>query len=393
MDYLVLYSSVFVFLNENNVLLYDSKSSKLLKYSDSSILTIFNSRVSKGLNVFKVNEYGDLFSLFDDVTNNHMGWIVSNAKNIPFQMAPIVSINNAIYNEKSSPFSKTITETYWDITRLSIYLDGNIQWLSDSLHPIRQTIYCDSQSEISDRIEVHLLENKLEGLNKLIYIQEVNIICSRPNLYSGYNHLLGFICSSLHKHVKIHLVIDAIYLNSNIQYFEELLAAYDNVFIKAIVLENLSKTVIENKCCYIKIVYSERDFDNDGNYQYVPIYNGRNLDFFKKNVFLNEDDICNEPLSMQSIFRRQTLNEFYFGNVTIMFNGDVYNNINNDCIGNIFCHSLLQLLLNNGKSHNWFLTRDKITPCNKCIYCFLCPPISNYEFVINRFNLCNYDVQ
>ena len=96
---------------------------------------------------------------------------------------------------------------------------------------------------------------------------------------------------------------------------------------------------------------------------------------------------------MQNIFRRQTLNEFYFGNVTIMFNGDVYNNINNDCIDNIFRHSLLQLLLNNGKSNNWFLTRDKITPCNKCIYRFLCPPISNYEFAINRFNLCNYEIK
>lgn len=96
---------------------------------------------------------------------------------------------------------------------------------------------------------------------------------------------------------------------------------------------------------------------------------------------------------MQDIFRRETLNEFYFGYVTIMFNGSVYNNINNDCVGNISQHSLPQLLLNNDKNNSWFLTRNKITPCKKCIYCFLCPPISNYEFAINRFNLCNYEAQ
>ena len=224
-------------------------------------------------------------------------------------------------------------------------------------------------------------------------LQEVNIICNRPDLYTEYNHFLEYISSSLYKHVKIYLVVDAVYLNSNICYYEKLLSAYDNVFVKAIVSENSSKTVVENKCCYVKTVYCERDFDNDGNYQYIPIYNGNNLIFFKNNVFLNEDDICNQSLSMQEVFRREKINEFYFGSITIMFDGNVYNNIHSECIGNVlFKHNLLQLLSNNSIDNSSFLTRDKIEPCNKCIYRFLCPPISNYEFVMNRFNLCNYDI-
>lgn len=402
MNYLVLFSSVFVFINEKNVLLYDSKSSKHLKYTDSNILAIFNSRISKGLNVFKVNEHSAHFFLFDDITNNNMGWVASNTKKIPFQIAPIVSINHTVFNEEGSPISKTLSESNWNITKLNIHLDGNIQWLSNPLHPIKQTIFCDAESEISDRIDAQLLMNKLEYINKLIYLQEVNIICNRPDLYSEYNHLIDFLYSSLRKQVKLYLVIDAIFLDSHAPYFKKLLYAYENVFIKAIIPpqkttalhhENLFKKFAENRCRFIKMVYSEIDLYSDSNYQHVPVYNGDNLDFFEKNVFLNKNDICNQTLTMQDIFRRENLNEFYFGNLTILFNGYVYNNINRDCIGNLFQHSLQQLLLLISNNNSWFLTRNKINPCNKCIYCFLCPPISNYEFAFNRFNLCKCHVQ
>ena len=39
-----------------------------------------------------------------------------------------------------------------------------------------------------------------------------------------------------------------------------------------------------------------------------------------------------------------------------------------------------------GKS--WKLTRRKVMPCKKCVYCDICPPISNYEKAIGKYNLC-----
>jgi len=398
--YIILYSSVFVFLSEKTVLLYDSISAKHLKYSDSNTLAIFNSRVHKGINVFKVNKHDHSLSLFDDITNNNMGWIASNTKSIPFQMAPIVGINTTNYSEEGSPQSKTLTDMSWDITKLNIYLDGNVRNLSDSFHPIKQAVFCDSNLEVNDRINAQLLMEKLQGIEKLIYLQEVNIICNQPNRYPEYNRFLYFLCTSLRKQIKLYLVVDLSYLISNVYQYEKLLLTHDNIFIKAIINSqkndalHANVTILGNRCRYIKMVYSENDLDDNEHCQYIPIFNGNNIDFFEKNVFIDEDDLYDQSLSMQDIFRRKTMNEFYFGNTTIMFDGNVYNNIFLKSIGNInSCYNLIQLLSNNDKNNSWFLTRDKITPCNKCIYRYLCPPISNYEFAINRFNLCNYDLQ
>ena len=36
-----------------------------------------------------------------------------------------------------------------------------------------------------------------------------------------------------------------------------------------------------------------------------------------------------------------------------------------------------------------FYNIDKVYPCKSCLYNFLCPPISNYENVLRKTNLCN----
>jgi len=52
---------------------------------------------------------------------------------------------------------------------------------------------------------------------------------------------------------------------------------------------------------------------------------------------------------------------------------------------------IYQMLKN--KTGDWFLIRSQVEPCKKCIYNFLCPPVSNYEFVMNSNNLCNVCVK
>ena len=41
------------------------------------------------------------------------------------------------------------------------------------------------------------------------------------------------------------------------------------------------------------------------------------------------------------------------------------------------------------KGKSWWKLRTNIKPCNNCLYNLLCPPISNYEYVIGKYNLCN----
>lgn len=119
-----------------------------------------------------------------------------------------------------------------------------------------------------------------------------------------------------------------------------------------------------------------------------PFYTGENLSFFKENVFCSLDDIIAEPISRKTIFRRQTLNENFFGKLTIIPTGEVYANVNCKPIG-VYPQDSLKKLVFEELVHStaWFRLRDE-QPCCGCANKYLCPSISNYELVMGKDNLC-----
>jgi pseudo-rSAM protein len=121
-----------------------------------------------------------------------------------------------------------------------------------------------------------------------------------------------------------------------------------------------------------------------------PLYTGKNRNFFEKNVFINESDIFEEPVPQRTIFANSILNSNFFGHLYIDCNGDVKSNPNNKALlGNISTNTFYQLIANElVNNYAWKKTRTK-SPCNKCLYQFLCPPPSNYEYALKRNNLCH----
>ena len=119
-----------------------------------------------------------------------------------------------------------------------------------------------------------------------------------------------------------------------------------------------------------------------------PFYTGENISFFKENVFCSLDDILAEPISRKAIFRRQTLNENFFGKLTIVPSGEVYANVNCKPIG-VYPQDSLKKLVFEELVHStaWFRLRDK-QPCSGCANKFLCPSISNHELVTGKENFC-----
>lgn len=84
------------------------------------------------------------------------------------------------------------------------------------------------------------------------------------------------------------------------------------------------------------------------------------------------------------------LNTNYFGRLTILPDGSIYSNLNTFSLGSLE-DSLYEIIfkeLNEGKS--WQNGRHK-EPCTECRFRWLCPPISNYEFVVGQYNLCTID--
>lgn len=49
---------------------------------------------------------------------------------------------------------------------------------------------------------------------------------------------------------------------------------------------------------------------------------------------------------------------------------------------------LLELITNELEQNTaWRKIRNE-KPCNECLYQYLCPPVSNYEMIFNKQNLC-----
>ncbi len=158
---------------------------------------------------------------------------------------------------------------------------------------------------------------------------------------------------------------------------------------------------IKNEYRFIFIIEGENDFERVQNEiinfypkinnEFRPFYNGENYLFFEENVFFGHDDIVNDNMSISKILSKSKINLNDFGRLIILPNGDVYTNLYNNPIGNIYNDVLDEIIYSAhfDNSSSWFFTRQKVSTCKKCLYHEICPSIGNYELALNKYNLCD----
>ena len=154
-------------------------------------------------------------------------------------------------------------------------------------------------------------------------------------------------------------------------------------------LEYIFDVSSEEDCLQVEQLIEQFQIEH---YQMNPIYTGENIRFFEENVFLSKEDIISKSLTIKDFFTHQAMNIYDFGKINIMPNGDAYANVNHPALGNIFRHSIHEIVqkeMDEGQS--WFRIRNQ-APCNKCVYQWLCPSPSNYEISIGHPNLCHIEV-
>ena len=123
---------------------------------------------------------------------------------------------------------------------------------------------------------------------------------------------------------------------------------------------------------------------------FKPFFTGKNLDFFRENVFVSKEEILASQPDQQQVFSRISINENDFGKFSVLPGGEVYANLNDPMIGEATKSSLVQLVRSElGKGISWRRIRAQVSPCKDCLYQFLCPPISSYEIFMKRFNFCD----
>jgi len=126
------------------------------------------------------------------------------------------------------------------------------------------------------------------------------------------------------------------------------------------------------------------------NISFKPYYNKSNYSFFSDYIFITKEDINASAPGQQQIFARKMINETEWGKLTILPEGKVFANVNDEPLGNLKKDTLNYLLKKeqeNGVS--WKRIRSSVIPCKNCLYHLLCPPISNYEMTMKKFNLCH----
>ncbi len=314
---------------------------------------------------------------------------VSGTKKIAAAIQPVLKIQDQISDFVWKHEQGIGGSIIRHIHELTFYVNGS-KYGNDRYY--RQTIFPTKDGSILENEKIiYFIRN-----SRNLFLSNINLV---GNIFSypGYDELLDHITvfdipviiyltigdfldhkeqlkrTNWHEKISFHILVNQ---KSDI---DQLSVALDDINV-------LYKTTF--------LVLSEQDYlDIDQrpttpNNEIIPIYNGKNIDFFESSIFINQEDILVSGLSKREVFMWQATNIHYFGKLTILPDGKVYADVNQPPLGTIddTIYSIVYKEFTKGRF--WFRICDQ-APCTDCIYQWLCPSPSSYETVIGRPNFCS----
>jgi pseudo-rSAM protein len=402
---------VFIFKGDNNTVIYNTLNSAYIicPLENAAVNQLVNSLLNeKGYCVkIKSEVFADeeFYKFAEKVRSSYSGDYVdcNNIKRKPFIFRPLLRLRDNFHQSfiKSEDVTKG-GNILNHLNEVSLYLTQTCeQQCPYCSQYYKQFMSCTTFSTEMD-YAIDKLVVTLDKMDK-IGVGLVNFLGGNVFKYKYINELVASLDNyTFKKHFYIH------YDHIDISIAPILHNMIANNCLMTVILnaesvpDELNPLLCGNRdvWAFILITDSEQSFLKSSKFieknptleiQSQPFFNGHNIDFFKKYVFMTSEDLTNIPVSKTTIFRRQVLNENFFGKLSILTNGDVYSNMNHEPIGNAFENdlSINEIVFNemyNGK--NWFKIRNE-GACMDCCNKYLCPSLSNYEFVCNRPNLCN----
>lgn len=347
-----------------------------------------------------IQENSALFRFVDEIQKKQLGGIssVADTKNKPIRLLPLLNLQKDIDKLKLNEINSIGKDVAKYLLELNLYLNNSCKQ-ECSLCKVydKQHTCCFANSYNNDyftpqqlnRIVSQIAPTNISTLNVLggdillhpeieqiaTILQKVKSICqiwmnyknvSNTPLFEGFAHT-----------ITITFPVDVGHLHDVIKNLKSL----DTRYIFFITSEDEYEKAISIVEVYPEIRYT-----------IMPIFDGNNLIFFQQNIFVNEDDILENIVSLRKIFAHQKMNTNFFGSLTLLPNGDAKANMNCNVIGNINEKTLLELvhaeLLGNT---SWRQIRNS-EPCTQCNLQHLCPSPSNLEIAMERPNLCNKQI-
>jgi len=312
-------------------------------------------------------------------------------KTKPHQLTPILNFQKDLDRFKEDLYTSIGDNVMTYIFDLSIYINGNSNHKLSNAY--KQFVFPDNSDR--ENISVGLVKKMVKELESNTY-GNINIIGGDISTHPEINEIFDCLSElkmrkTVHVYYKDRFVDIADKENFGVKYY-----------IDFPINGNIDFNELKSKGVgFSFIVQSEKDVEEAeriieeyllDDYEYRPYYNGHNLDFFEKNVYLNEEDILEVKPNQNDIFSNMKINKNNFGKLVVMSDGEVYANLNKNSLGNINNQTFHRLIFNELRGEkSWKDVRCKSDTCKECIYNCLCPSMSNYEYVIGKNNLCNVD--
>lgn len=372
---------IYPIIKGQNLLLYnlDTGKSKLFNINYSRTFDVIK-EISLPQNAFStlINEddlkLSDLAIIVDYLKKSFWGdcIVLEDKQNKPITFVPMCNLDNSRQN------------TYKDIKCICIAINSKV--VTDSKYLMQKQLPVIFESEKYQEMNI---DDIIKFLSQLGHDTHIKLIGGDISRHNDIKKLMVF----LDRFDYYDIYIDAEYYKKC-----ELSQKHTTIVVKpqCADIQNIYND-IDNKDQYSFLLTVKCEYDlikarqykemmSDININIIPLFDD-NYSFFKEYVFTNRNELCQTALSKGRLFANKNINSNYYGELFINPQNEIFTNFNFTDIGKT-CDDLSLLLTRASQANQaWYLTRE-VTPCNNCVFQFLCPPISDYEIVLNKYDLC-----
>jgi pseudo-rSAM protein len=400
--WLVIFPDTFIWIKNDNGIIYNSKNYKYRTFYYSNSIKGLNDTLANLDSLYSV-EITEL-SLKDKAIENWIGQIIEleagclieqngqNKKMVSYY--PVLSVQNDVKKimwEHEKGIGGKIIE---NLHELVFYLNGSPH---GSGHYFKQTYYPIKTEQAIDVKTIVQFINQCRNktLNQITIIGDIES-------YSEFEQLKNWMVSC---DLYIHLIVLAEDVGRNFTKLD--CSNFDNISASVIVnndFQNFRDPAFfqgfNGNVTFRFPVRSVEQFESTiswvessgiNDYQIIPLYDGKNNQFFEENIYMSPEDFDTVEMSKREVFSNMALNIHLFGKLFILPDHKIYSNVNNLPLGTMGdpIYNLIYKEMTEEKA--WFRIRD-MKPCSDCIYQWLCPSPGNYELAIGKPNLCHITV-
>lgn len=395
--------SVYVDIKGGNVLLYNTVNGDYMNVALKEVVSLImevNNPDNLGSVLIEEEMLSDkrIKTAIDEIRNEKMGGLLKcslQSMDKPVFLRPLLNINKDV----DKLLDKKGAESYLkkDISKyllnMNIYLNGSCGRDCVSCKNYHLQFNCCTKFDgLKEDMPFDKLYKIFEQVENFPF-REVNFLGGNIYLYK-YLNLMDKIKTKkemrfyiYYKNYRRHEFIDTKHIDLMIDF-----PVNQKLLVSAISKLDMSKVTLHFIVTDEAEVEEVNQYTNSyGAMDYVmhPFFTTQNCSFFKENVFISEDDLQSCKLTMREIFRNQKINANFFGNFYILPDGSVKANMNTRTLANIDDTGIMDIIYREWIENTAWRAIRNFTPCNDCLFQFICPPISNYEYSLGCKSLCH----